>query len=216
MHPPDCPAWEYEHVPRYKQELAPRVRRQIVALRSGVRDTLECASDSRPDHGSMFSGLAPERCPYYAGNYRGSSHRCLKHNRVGIRSDPRVGFPASQVGDTMGSFSKEIRAGLGGIDAASKLPKAQLSEEDQLINLVRFACHVFEYFLRVHPFVNGNGHTARLILWAILGRYGYWPKRFSIEPRPADQRYTPAIKRYRDGDYEPLENLVLSYVVQAA
>jgi fido (protein-threonine AMPylation protein) len=209
----DCPDWEYERIPDYRRTLAPRVGHRALALRSGQRDTMDCASDTRPDHRVLYEGLTPYACSYFAGNYRGSNHRCLKRYEVGVPGDPRVGFPPSQVADTMDSFSQEIRAGLGGIDAAAELPLVQLPEEDRLINLVRFACHVFEYFLRVHPYANGNGHSARLILWAILGRYGYWPTRFSIEPRPADQRYTPAITRYRAGDYEALESLVLEYVV---
>ncbi|MEE9381964.1 MAG: Fic family protein [Nannocystaceae bacterium] len=209
-----CPGWEYEDVPDYRTVLVPRVKERAQALRSGNRSATDCAADSRIDHGLLYHGLTPEHCDYYAGNYRGSGHKCLREYQVGVAGDPRVGLSPHHVADAMGSFSKEIRAGLDRIDAASKLPKAQFSDEDQLINLVRFTCHVFEYFLRVHPYANGNGHTARLILWAILGRHGYWPVRFTIEPRPADQRYGPAIISYRNGDYEPLETIVLSYLLE--
>jgi hypothetical protein len=61
--------------------------------------------------------------------------------------------------------------------------------------------------------VNGNGHAARFVLWTILGRYGYWPERWRVDPRPPDPPYTQLIFDYRSGNHEPLETYVLQSVV---
>jgi Fic family protein len=74
------------------------------------------------------------------------------------------------------------------------------------------ACRVFEVFLRIHPYANGNGHAARFLIWCLLSRYGYWPKGWPIEPRPPDPPYTHLISEYRNGNWEPLEEFVLKTV----
>jgi len=68
------------------------------------------------------------------------------------------------------------------LDGAHKLPNAHLPREQKLAYAVIFACSIFVTFLQIHPYANGNGHAARLVVWAILGRYGYWPKSWPIEP----------------------------------
>ena len=79
----------------------------------------------------------------------------------------------------------------------------------RLLATVAVACAVFELFLRIHPYLNGNGHAGRFVLWAILSRYGYWPGRFRIDPRPPDPPYSELIVKYRNGVKEPLEQFVL-------
>jgi hypothetical protein len=113
----------------------------------------------------------------------------------------------------MGNLATEIKAGINALDIAHGLPKKQLSLEDRLLHTVAFACHVFELFLRIHPFANGNGHAARVIVWAILGRYGYWPRGWSIEPRPPDPPYSVLIVEHRNGNPRPLEQYMISQII---
>jgi len=44
----------------------------------------------------------------------------------------------------------------------------------------------------------------RFLVWAILGRYGYWPNRWPIGPCPSHPEYAPLIVRYRNGDRNAL------------
>ena len=104
-----------------------------------------------------------------------------------------------------------VEAILGGPTAAG-LPSGQLSDEDKALYTVMFACRVFEIFLRVHPYANGNGHVARFLIWSILGRYDYWPQQWPIEPRPPDPPDSQLIVEYRNGNPEPLEQYVLQCI----
>jgi fido (protein-threonine AMPylation protein) len=211
MQPLDCPdGWDYEDVPGHRDVLARETAAVIKDLRRGSIATDVTAADSRSVHARLFHALTPRDHRYFAGDYRGQSFKCLEHYEVGIKSDPRVGTKASAVIAAMGQASATISAGLAAIDAAHKIPNAQLSPEEKLKFLVAFACHVLELFLRIHPYANGNGHAGRFIIWAILGRYNRWPVRWTIEPRPPDPPYTQLISRHRDGDKEPLEEFVLS------
>jgi hypothetical protein len=60
-------------------------------------------------------------------------------------------------------------------------------------------------------FTNTYGCPGWLV-WAILGRYGYWPERFRLDPRPDHPSYTQAILDYRNGNKDPLENYLLSCI----
>jgi len=212
MHPSDCPSWEYNQLPHHAEILLGRIKAILIQLRTGQIDTEACCTDSRQVHKALFSGLTPPQCPYYAGHYRGEVFRCLQHYRVQIKSDPKVGYSPDIVRIALSELAPVVRSGLAALDSAARLPESQLSSEDKLLYVVTFACRVFEVFLRIHPYANGNGHIGRFIIWYVLGRYRYWPVKWPIEPRPPDPPYSDLIAKYRDGDREPLESFVLNCI----
>jgi len=63
-------------------------------------------------------------------------------------------------------------------------------------------------FVSIHPFVDGNGRCARLLMNTILLKFGYTP----IIIRPVDRKkYLSAIEKYQlNEDVEPYKNLMLS------
>ena len=66
IHPPDCPAFEYEHHPDRGMELPRRVAAVVAELRTGSLDTLGAASDTRQVHGILFRGFTPPGHSYFA------------------------------------------------------------------------------------------------------------------------------------------------------
>ena len=207
-----CPEWEYANHPR-RNTLVSKVARVLVRLRRGQIETLEHCEDTRPIHEEFFLELTPPGFEYYAGHYRGEDFLCLRAYQVTVGSDPRVGFAASVVPEEMSHVARRMRSGMGGLDAAHRYPHAQIPADIKLLHTVMFACQILELFLRVHPYANGNGHVGRFLVWAILGRYGYWPRQWSVEPRPPDPPYTQLIVEYRNGNPEPLEEFVLQCIV---
>jgi fido (protein-threonine AMPylation protein) len=204
MYPPDCPTeWNYEHH-QNQPLIAQRIQAFLALLASGKVDTLAVSSDSRSQHQGLFTGLTPPECDYFAGHYRGEDYRCLRSCPVEIQGDPRVGAPPLEVALYMEEIRTQVWQGLLALDADSSL-----SQKDRLQYMVALACSTFVNFLTVHPYVNGNGHAGRLIVWCILGRYGYLPKNWPVEPRPADPPYTLMIWLYRNGNRQPLESHIL-------
>jgi fido (protein-threonine AMPylation protein) len=185
------------------------VKLVLILLRTGKLDTAECAADTRPVHLQLFSRLVPDKCPYYAGHYRGEDFACLRYSEVKIAGDSRVGWPASEVSLAMASLETEVRAAVKRLDGALNVPHSTIRPEDRLRYAVAVVCAIFEKFLCIHPYLNGNGHVGRFLIWAILGRYGYWPIKFAIEPRPPDPPYTDLIRMCRDGNHQPLEKYIL-------
>lgn len=208
MHPGDCNGWEYEKFANARQVVGERSAAILIRLRTGGADTRATSLDTRPSHGEMFKGLTPDACSYYAGNYRGSSHRCLQHYKVKIPADDRVGAAPAMVTWEMQAFCAAVGTGIHALDAADKLPG--LSKEEKKANAVALVAHLFEDFLRIHPYANGNGHAGRLMLIAFLGRYGFWARHFHVEPKPPEPTYSEAIAASRDGNREVLEAFIMN------
>lgn len=204
MHPPECPGWEYNNHPQRRVILTARISETLRALISGYVSTLVAATDSRDMHRHIFAELTPIQHEYYAGHYRGEWFPCLRFYAVEINGDPRVGRPPGSVVFLMEELAGEIRSGIIALDS-----NALLTEKERLGYVVALAAHVFVAFLTIHPYANGNGHAGRLIVWSIMGRYGYWPKRWPVEPRPPDPPYTQLITECRNGNPLPLEQYLL-------
>jgi len=84
------------------------------------------------------------------------------------------------------------------------------SAEDLFLRTVRIAARLFCDFLTIHPYANGNGHTGRFLVWLVLGRFGYWPKKWHLHPRPnlPGYDYSKAIADARSGSPEALEEMI--------
>jgi hypothetical protein len=194
MQPSSCPEWEYNTHPQHGTIVPTRVADLLGDLVRGDLDTRAVVLDTRPAHCRVFREVTPAGYDYYAGHYRGEPFPCLRFLRVGIEGDQRVGAAPESVGFLLGELNTQISAGLAALDA-----NAALTTKERLKYIIPLACNALVAFLTVHPYANGNGHAARLMVWSILGRYGHWPYRWPVEPRPADPPYTslicPAPKR---------------------
>ena len=85
----------------------------------------------------------------------------------------------NRVHPEMEELADAIRECLAALDAAHDRPDGQIPPRMKLYSVVVVACRVLEWFLRIHPYANGNGHIARLVVVGLLGRYGYWPRTWS-------------------------------------
>lgn len=213
MQPLDCPDFEYEAHPNHRDILPARANDIVQQLRRDREFGLAQMRDSRRTHKHLFHDLTPPLFRYYAGNYRGSNFRCLRHYEVGIEGDLRVGSAPDRVHDLMDQTKNLIKEGIEAIDLAFQQPDSQIAPTQKLKYLIMFAARIFTQFLTIHPYANGNGHTARFIVWAMLGRYGFWPERWPIDPGPKSREYDDAIKAHRSQDFDQLHVYLLRQLI---
>jgi fido (protein-threonine AMPylation protein) len=209
----NCPqSWEYDKNKDARRQLKKQGLQILVAVERGDYPPQTFCRDTRPVHKQLFTGLTPKSCPYFAGNYRGDGRfLCLMDFEVIVQGDPLVGTKSKDVGVELRSFADAIAAAIQSLD--NLLAPAAGTPMDpgvRAAGCAKLACDAFVGFLTVHPYVNGNGHAARTLLFVILRHYGYAPAQWTVDPRPPFPNYPEMIYQYRRGVTEPLLRFVLS------
>ena len=205
VHPGDCPAWDYEA----HDDSAPKVwNRSIDFLSDLKRNPLKhqpLLSDCRPRHKIFFHDLTPAYCDYFAGNYRGDNFRCLQCYGVGVGADPMVGCHFSQVLRFLADLNSDTARTLAAIDLVYHDVAAPPSRLEMISYLVPLAAEIVEVFLTIHPFANGNGHMARLLVLVLFARFDIWPQSWTLDLRPP---YAGALSEHRRNNVVPLQKLI--------
>ncbi len=201
----NCPPWNYNDVPAHSRVIREKIKELLIELNSSAFDRVQASCDTRPMHNRVFSTLTPDGFEYYAGNYRGSAFRCLSQYRVRVPSDPRVGYEPYLVTSAMDQIRTRITTGIRMLIQRRR----ERSDESFLLDITFFVCDVFVRFLTIHPYADGNGHAGRYMIWALYLFFGFVPRHFFIDPRPPDPPYSMLIRKYRDGDKNPLAEFML-------
>jgi len=91
---------------------------------------------------------------------------------------------------------------------------AKLDRTAQAGTLAATLAHLVGEFVRIHPFINGNGRTSRLLWRLMCMRLRYNPG-IAIAPRPKG-KYEAAMEPCMRGDYVPLTRLIFESIVAAS
>jgi Fic family protein len=140
----------------------------------------------------FMQGLKAE--PRYVGAFRGEPGL----ERTGVKIGRFRGSPAARVADELKDFEKVIQAAVAELDR--NIPVGQKLTPDQLDAVLDLSAWVHAEWVRIHPFANGNGRTARLWANFIALRYGL-PPFVRLRPRP-DGGYSEAGMKAMQGDWE--------------
>lgn len=131
----------------------------------------------------------------FVGAFRGEPGLEKIQVRVGIH----YGVDAAEVAEELAGFERKLHALLRELD--TMLPTGQEPDADQLAAVVDLCAWVHAEWVRIHPFANGNGRTARLWANFIAMRYGL-PPFIRLRPRP-NFGYGEAGAKAMQGDWEP-------------
>ena len=102
----------------------------------------------------------------------------------------KMGVWARLVSDEMNAVLAGLHAVFGELDARLLVGRPPTTP-DQILALISFAALAHGECLRVHPFANGNGRIARLLVAFMCLRYGL-PMFLHIKPRPESDDYIRA------------------------
>lgn len=146
-------------------------------------------------HADLYAGCTVPSSAYI-GRFRGETPADIVDYEVGVGGmmpdgyPDRVGVWAANVAGATDSFFRSLDQALSALDAALP-PGARPDTVDVLEEVVSVVAVVHGEWVRIHPFVNGNGRTARFLATHISLRYGL-PVFVALKPRPDDVAYVRA------------------------
>jgi Fic family protein len=91
-----------------------------------------------------------------------------------------------------------------------QLVNTELTRERDALEIPEALSRVHSSFEQIHPFLDGNGRTGRLVLNLLLVRLGYPP---AIIYKGDRTRYLQALRRADQGDYGPLAEFLARAVL---
>lgn len=178
---------------------SPRLRQNLVSVLRDARDralrrdqpTIE---DARRWQRDSMRGLAvPD--DKYRGRLRGEEG--LETTRVWIEG--REGVAPADVAAALAAFESTLQRVVSVLDV--RYPVGQELDADGLAAVIDLCAWAHAEWIRIHPFANGNGRTARIWANALLMRYGL-PPAVRLRPRPGGS-YGLAGAAAMDGDWRP-------------
>ncbi|MCC5788798.1 MAG: Fic family protein [Opitutales bacterium] len=181
-------------------EDSPKLRGNLVKVLRGIRDAAQQRQPLTLDpirgwHRGTMKGLdVPHK--KFVGYFRGEAG--LKGIEVAIGK--HSGTPSGQVAAELSDFTDRLGRALSSLDAAITSGADLIA--DQLEAVLQVCAWAHSEWVRIHPLVNGNGRTARLLANAIALRYGL-PPFVRLRPRP-NYGYSEAADASMRGDYRPL------------
>mgnify|MGYP001569803797 CR=1 FL=1 len=140
----------------------------------------------------------------------------LRQEEVKIWRSKHLPPHHSKIGEYMQYLNRDLKDGLEQIDPKKLLSKDKKIYLDEFVRLIKVAAIIHHKIVWIHPFVDGNGRTARLMTNLILERYGLWGLSAQIE-RENKEAYFNALSQIDDyGDCEPLMDMIAQGLLEKA
>ena len=152
-------------------------------------------------HRRIYKGVSLP-VPYYAGEVRNSDARFPELYGYEVRVGRQRGVDSSVVPQQLADFEAAMKRAAAVLDLV--IPRGgSLVDAAQLRSVLTLCAYAHGEWVRIHPFANGNGGTARLWAnWCAL-RYGILPF-VRLKPRPQGNLYATASALSMRGDHEPM------------
>ena len=174
---------------------AAEVLRQIAAA-AGDRDEPSVAM-AQDWHRRIYAGVTLP-VPYYAGEPRDSDPAHPELQGYEVEIGRLLGTPSAQVPGALAGFEAGARRAVAPLDEAITVG-TRPRQGPELSAVISLCAVLHGEWVRVHPFANGNGRTARLWAnWAAL-RCGL-PPFVTVKPR-SGKPYAVAAMASMNGDH---------------
>ena len=192
-------------------EDSPRLRRNLrAALASAAagarrRDSIDL-DVLRAWHRRTMTGLAVPNSAW-VGRFRGEPGL----QGVEVRIGKHRGLPAARVLAELDRFAIELQRRVDELDASS--PTADELTASGLQTVLELTAWAHSQWVRIHPFANGNGRTARILANALFMRYGL-PPAIALRPRPMAD-YVHAARQAMQGHWQAMVPVLSAMLTEA-
>jgi Fic family protein len=183
------PDWD-EDSPKLRRNL--RVILEGIAVRADERK-IPTVETARRWQQLLMEGLNAES--RYVGVFRGE----VGLESIGVKVGDHYGVHPSQVAAELRRFEEILQAVVAQLD--EDLPVGKEPDADELAAVIDLCAWAHAEWVRIHPFANGSGRTARLWANFLTRRYGL-PPFVRLRPRP-DSGYEDAGAEAMQGDWKP-------------
>jgi Fic/DOC family len=180
-----------------------RLLTNLESVLSDVRNEAKARSplsseNARAWQRGIMRGLAAPD-PIYIGRFRGEPD--LENCEVEIAGS--LGVDADRVREALRAFDAKLAQAIALLDDLIA-PDDDLTA-DEVGAVIDLCAWAHAEWVRIHPFANGNGRTARIFANAIAIRYGL-PPFVRLRPRP-DGSYGSACSAAMAGVWQPTATL---------
>lgn len=173
---------------------------------SAVRRDLPTVEAARNWQANTMAGLeVPDAT--YVGRFRGEPG--LENTRVWI--DATEGVAPAQVASELAGFEQRLQRVVAVLD--ERYPAGADLNADGLAAVIDLSAWAHAEWVRIHPFANGNGRTARIWANCLFMRYGV-PPVVRLRPRP-DGGYGSAGAEAMAGSWQPTAMVFRKLLVDA-
>lgn len=184
------PNWD-EDSPQLKANLTRILEEIIAAANQRIKPTLETAR-----HWQAIAMRNLEvREARFVGAFRGEPGL----ENVNVQVGANYGVDPADVGEALKQFEAKLQMLVAELDAV--LPSGQELNSDEVAAIIDLCAWAHSEWVRIHPFANGNGRTARLWANSLAMRYGL-PPFIRLRPRP-NASYGQAGAKAMKGDWKP-------------
>jgi fido (protein-threonine AMPylation protein) len=153
-------------------------------------------------HRDVYAGV-PLPVEYYAGEIRDSDPRYPELIGYEVAVGRFAGVTSADVPGALARFKASLQQAASVLDAA--VPQdAPPADARRLAAVVQLAALAHGEWIRIHPFANGNGRTARLWVAWVSARYGL-PLFLRLKPRPSSLQYAVAASAAMMGNHAPMQ-----------
>lgn len=176
-------------------QLRANLRRVLLLARDHALQRRIPTADLACDwHNTIMQGLTPPK-PQYVGKFRGAAG--LEDCNVVVGDAP--GAPAEEVAEELKRFEEKLQRTVAALD--SLIAPSKDLNADEVAAVIDLCAWAHAEWVRIHPFANGNGRTARLWANSLAMRYGLIPF-VRLRPRP-DGGYGDACAQAMSGHWQP-------------
>ena len=189
-----------------RQQMLRNSRRvQEQAATSASRRDAPSVALAQDWHRGFFDGCTLP-VPYYAGEIRDSDPSFPELVNYEVRVVAHAGTPARQVPKDLSRFEAQTETAVTALDN-QLAPGRGPADIGTLGSILILAASVHGEWVRIHPFANGNGRTARVWAnWSLL-RYRL-PAVVHLKPRPKGDAYAQAALASMTGNHTPMVSVI--------
>jgi len=185
-------------VPNWDED-SPRLRRSLVHILKEIVRTSEQRGTPTLEAARRWQTLFMEGLDVPDSRFVGAFRGEPGLENIQVRVGASYGVDSAMVAEELSRFEKKLRSLVAELDRLLSI--GHEPDADQLAAIVDLCAWAHAEWMRIHPFANGNGRTARLWANSLAMRYGL-PPFVRLRPRP-DAGYGDAGAKAMQGDWKP-------------